>query len=233
MRQICTLIGVLALELASACETERAPKKDAPATTQQAVSSPTPTAILERPMALRLEGQWLLDSARVALAGRDSGLAATLLEQGASFLVKQAHAPPNRGTDDLLAAAHGLDSLANDVRQRRIIDSTRLDRLSAHANLGEAERHVALASVAWSTRSKESVSDELTMAADHIQRAAGDGGIALSPAMRRALANLYAMVRDLSTQRRLDMRELDEPLGGLHIEIQAMHSRLEQAAKAR
>ena len=233
MRKSYLLFAVLALELASACKNEPAPRHGAPATTQRAVGSPAPTAIIERPMALRLEGQGLLDSARVVLVGGDSALAARLLAQGASFLVKQAHAPPNRGTDDLLAAARGLDSLANDVRQRRIIDPRRLDRLSAHANLAEAERHVALASVAWSTRSKESVSDELTMAADHIQRAASDGGIALSPGMRRDLASLYATVRDLSTQHGLDMRELDEPLGSLHLEIQAMHSRLEQSAKVR
>ena len=137
-------------------------------TTKPAVPTAAPTATRERPMALRREGQDLLDSARVALIGGEADLTATLLRKGASFLVRQAHSPPNRGTNDLLAAARGLDSLATDVRQHRLVDSLRLDRLSAHANLAEAERHVALASVAWSTRSKESVSDELTMAADHI-----------------------------------------------------------------
>ena len=231
MRTICALIAVLGLPLATACQSERAPSTDTAQATQRAARSRTPTAILERPMALRLEGQGLLDSARVALLGEDLALTARLLQESASFLVTQAHTPPNRGTDDLLAAARGLDSLANDARRGRVIDTTSLDRLSAHANLAEAERHVALASVAWSTRSKESVSDELTMAADHIQRAAGDGRIALSPAMRRALESLYAMVRNLSAQRGLDMRDLDEPLATLHLEIQAMHSRLEQSAK--
>ena len=230
LRKTRTFLAIVALELVGACANEGAPKKDVPAATQQATGALTPTATHERPMALRREGQGLLDSARVALIGGDAGLAATLLEQGASFLVKQAHAPPNRGTDDLIAAARGLDSLAKDIRHRRSTDASRLDRLSAHANLAEAERHVALASVAWSTRSKESVVDELTMASDHIQRAASDGRLVLSPAMRSDLANLPEMVRVLSTQRGLDMRELDEPLGSLHVEIQAMHRKLEQAA---
>ena len=123
--------------------------------------------------------------------------------------------------------------MANAVRERHIVYASSVDRLSAHANLAEAERHVALASVAWSTRSKESVSDEFAMAADHIQRAARDGRIVLSPAMRGILANLHAMVRDLSTQRGIDMRELDEPMGSLHIEILAMHRRLERAVNGR
>ena len=232
MRLTCTLMAGLALGLALACGTEGARKMIVADTTKPAVPTAAPTATRERPMALRREGQDLLDSARVALIGGKPDLAATLLRQGASFLVRQAQSPPNRGTPDLLATARGLDSLANDVRRHRIVDSSSVDRLSAHANLAEAERHVALASVAWSTRSKESVSDELTMAADHIQRAARDGRIMLSPAMRRILANLYAMVRDLSTQPGLDLRELDDPLASLHIEIQAMHRRLEHAPVA-
>ena len=233
MRQTDAVSAVLALGLITACETERAGSKDVRAATREAAPSAASTATLERPMALRREGQDLLDSARVALSGGDATLAATLLRQGASFLVRQAHSPPNHGTNDLLAAARGLDSLASDLRQHRIVDSSSLDRLSAHANLAEAERHVALASVAWSTRSKESVSDELTMAADHIQRAAGDARIMLSPAMLRILANLHAIVRDLNTKPAPDLRDLDDPLAGLHIEIQSMHRRLERARIAR
>lgn len=223
----------IALGLAMACGTERAPKMVVSETTKPAAPTTAPTATGERPMALRREGQDLLDSARVALIGGDAALAATLLRRGASFLVRQAHSPPNRGTNDLLAAARGLDSLATDLRQHRIVDSSSLDRLSAHANLAEADRHVALATVAWSTRSKESVSDELTMAADHIQRAAGDARIELSPAMLGILANLHAIVRDLNTKPAPDLRELDDPLAGLHLEIQSMHRRLERTPPAR
>jgi len=233
VRLMCTLMAGLALGLAMACGTERASKMVVAETAKRTVPTAAPTATRERPMALRREGQDLLDSARVALRGGDAALAATLLRRGASFLVRQAHSPPNRGTNDLLAAARGLDSLATDLRQHRIVDSSSLDRLSAHANLAEAERHVALASVAWSTRSKESVSDELTMAADHIQRAAGDAGIMLSPAMLRILANLHAIVLDLDTKPAPDLRDLDDPLASLHIEIQSMHRRLERALIAR
>lgn len=77
------------------------------------------------------------------------------------------------------------------------------------------------------------MSDELTMAADHIQRAAGDARIELSPAMLSILANLHAIVRDLNTKPAPDLRDLDDPLAGLHLEIQSMHRRLERAPPAR
>lgn len=222
-------IAMLTLGLLAGCEVERVPEKGVSATTRRDSSSAVPVASPERPMALRREGQGLLDSARVAIIDGRAELAATWLLQAASFFVTQAHTPPSGGTDDLLAAARGLDSLARDVRQRRIADSSRLDRLSAHANLAEAERHAALASVAWGTRNKESVSDELTMAADHIERAALDGRMTLAPAMRSVLVALRATVRDLSARRVGDLRDLDDPLGSLRLEIQAMHQRLERA----
>lgn len=70
--------------------------------------------------------------------------------------------------------------------------------------------------------------DELTMAADHVERAALDGTMALAPEVRRVLADLRVTVRALSAHRGRDVRELDEPLGSLHLAIQAMHRRLER-----
>ncbi len=163
---------------------------------------------------------------------RHSGRLIVLLTLGRVVACERERIPPSGGTDDLLAAPRGLDSLANDVRDRRPVAPLRLDRLSAHANLAEAERHGALASVAWATRSTQSLSDELSMAADHVERAALDGQVALTPGTRRVLAELRAMSRDLCAHRGRDLRELDEPLGSLHFEIQAMHRRLERAPKA-
>ena len=175
MRYPRALSLVLTLALLTACRVERAPEERAGVTAkQQRVQSVAARAISERPMAHRREGQGLLDSARTALIGGEPAPAATLLHGAAAFFLRQANDPPSGGTADLLAAAGGLDSLAMDVSRDRKADSSRLDHLSAHANLAEAERHGALAAVAWSTRSKESVSDELVMAADHVERATLD-----------------------------------------------------------
>ena len=234
MRLAHTVIVPIALGVVMACQAE--PEAELEHGTHVALRPglrSVPVSVVgERPMSHRREGQGLLDSARTALVGRDAALTVTLLHRAAEFFSIQANAPPSGGTGDLLATANSLDSLAREVKEGRLADTTSLDRLSTHANLAEAERHGALAAVAWSVRSKESVGDELTMAADHVERAAVDAKIALPPAMRRLLAELRALVLDLSARRELDLHELDEPLANLHMEIHAMHTRLERDARA-
>ena len=226
MRLPHSAIVAITLTALLACTAEKAPN-DAPV---KAVQQATATGTLERPMAHRLEGQAMLDSAQAALTSGNAGVTKALLHRAATFFVAQANTPASGGSADLLAAAGGLDALANDVGGGRVIDPSQLSRLSAHANLGEAERHGALAAVAWSLSSKESVSDELTMAADHIERAAVDARIEVSPAMRGLLGQLRAIISAISTQRQLDVRGLEEPLSNLHVEIRAMHRRLERSS---
>ena len=226
MRHPHSAIMAITLTALSACTADRAPN-DAPA---DAVQQRTSTGTLERPMAHRREGQAMLDSAQVALTSGNAGVTKALLHRAATFFVAQANSPASGGSAALLAAAVGLDSLANDVGGGRVVDSSRLSRLSAHANLAEAERHGALAAVAWSLRSKESVSDELTMAADHVERAAIDARIEVIPAMRGVLGQLRTISRAISTQPQLDIRGLEEPLSNLHVEILAMHQRLDRSS---
>lgn len=230
MRQSHALFVAITLGVMMSCTSERAPEGALVVAVQQGAPAIALDVALERPMAHRREGQALLDSARAVLAGGDAAGAAAQLHRAAAFFVMQAHSPPSGGTYDLLAVARGLDSLANDVGRRRVVAPSRLARMSAHANLAEAERHGALAAVAWSLRSKESIADELTMAADHVERAALDARIPVAPGMRRLLTQLRTIVRDLSTQRWLDVHELDEPLASLHAEIQVLHRRVERAS---
>ncbi len=187
---------------------------------------------LERPIADRHEAQVLLDSARAALPLGRTDLAADLLRRAASFFDVQAISPPSAGTQDLLDAARSLEAAAAALGRGRAVDVTRIARISAHANLAEAERHGALAAVAWSTHSMESIRDELTMAVDHVERAAVDGGLILPVSTRDLLAEIHALVRTLATVRGQDVHSLDEPLTSLHIEVSALHQRLEQADAA-
>lgn len=187
---------------------------------------------LERPIAERHEAQVLLDSARVVLPLGRRQLAVDLLHRAASFYVAQSSAPPTTGSADLLAAAHSLDAAATVLARGDAMDVTRLDRISAHVNLAEAERHGALATVAWSTHSMESICDELTMAVDHVERAAVDGSLILPTSTRDVLAEIHQLVRTLATVRGLDVHSLDEPLASLHVEVAALHRRLEQADAA-
>lgn len=230
MRHSHVVYAAITLGAVMSCRADRSRERDMSVAVQQGAPAQALDVVLERPMAHRREGQALLDSARAALATEDAVAASALLHRAASFFVMQANSPPSGGTHDLLAVARGLDSLANDVGRRRSVESSGLARMSAHANLAEAERHGALAAVAWSIGSKESVSDELTMAVDHVERAALDSRIQIPSATRRLLGELRAIVSDLSTERALAIHELDEPLASLHLEIRALHQRLDRSS---
>ncbi len=228
MRHSLVAYTAITLGAVVSCRADRSKEPEFAVALQQGTPAQALDVALERPMAHRREGQVLLDSARAALGTGDTMAARALLHRAASFFVMQANAPPSSGTHDLLAVASGLDALANDVG-RRSVESSGLARLSAHANLAEAERHGALAAVAWSLGSKESIADELTMAADHVERAALDARIEVPSATRRVLSQLRAIASALSTERALTVHELDEPLAGLHLEIRALHWRLEHS----
>ncbi len=229
MRHSLVACTAITLGAVVSCRADRSKEPELAVAVQQGTPAHALDVALERPMAHRREGQALLDSARAVLRTGDGVAARALLHRAASFFVMQASAPPSGGTRDLLAVARSLDSLANEVGRRSSVESSELARLSAHANLAEAERHGALAAVAWSLGSKESISDELTMAADHVERAALDGRIELPSVTRRLLSQLRAIASALSTERALTVHELDEPLAGLHLEIRALHRRLEHS----
>lgn len=230
MRPARELLIAVGVAWTLGCESQPAPNATARSMPQEGtVAAPLPVASPERPLTQRREAQPLLDSASALLGSGDAVAAAKLLNRAAAFFLVQAHAPPSGGTIDLLQASSALDSLAGDLIRDRSASLARLRRISAHTNLAEAERHGALAAGAWSTRSKESVCDELTMAADHVERAAADADLKPSPAMQKLLAEMRRIVTQLPAQHGIDLQTLDEPLASLHIEIRAMHERLTRA----
>lgn len=188
-----------------------------------------PTNTPERPLAIRREAQGLIDSARRALDAGDTSGATRLLHRAAAFLLIEANAPPTRAHDDLLASADSLDAWAGRVARGEAADSSALRRLSALLNLAEAERHGGLAEVAWSTGNKESISDELTMAADHVDRAAVDGHLVLPSRTLRTIAGMRRVATRLLTEPGLDLQSLEAPTAELQQELEAM--RRELAAK--
>jgi hypothetical protein len=190
-------------------------------------------ADVSRPMSARREAQVLLDSAIALLGADESAPVATLLDRAAAFFLVQASSPPSGGTAELIATADSLDAMADRLTAGHDADAAALRSLSARANLAEAERHGALASVAWSIRSKESMADELLMAADHVERAAVDGGIAMPRDMRRLLAEMRALAVRLPAAPGIDVQALDEPLADLHLRIAAMRQRLADPARQR
>jgi hypothetical protein len=184
-------------------------------------------------MAGRREAQVLLDSASSLLGKADAAQVAALLDTAAAFFRVQAKSPPSAGTTELLATADSLQAVSVRLGRGRAVNSSELRALSARANLAEAERHGALASVAWSTQSRESVADELLMAADHVERAAVDGGIAMPREMRGLLSEMRELAAQVPRTPGVDLQARGEPLVELHLRIAVMRGRLEDVTAGR
>jgi hypothetical protein len=172
-----------------------------------------------RPLARRREAQPALDSARAALSRGEFHLAAAPMRHAAAFFRVHAASPRGSGSVAMLVAATSYDDLARELEGGRTTTVGRLDTLSARANLAEAEYHRSLASVAWSTHAKESIADELVMAADHFERAALDAGLPLTSTQRDLLREVRTVAAALSARPAPALTDLDEPLAALGSDI--------------
>jgi hypothetical protein len=173
----------------------------------------------ERPLARRREAQPALDSARADLARGEFDLAAPPLRHAAAFFRMHATSPRGSGSSAMLVSATSLDDLARDLEGGKTTTIGRLDTLSARANLAEAEYHRSLAAVAWTTQAKESVADELVMAADHFERAAHDAGLPITSTQRELLREVRHVAAELSARPAPALTDFDEPIAALGSEI--------------
>lgn len=237
MRWLPTVVVLVLLVAESACDREPRVHRTvragthAPAAGTSLPPGASPTVTPERPLALRREAQGLLDSAHRALGAGETGKATALLHRAAAFLLIEANAPPTSAHADLLASADSLDAWAGRLARGQPVDSSALRRLSALLNLTEAERHGSLAEVAWSTGNKESIIDELTMAADHVDRAAVDGHLVLTSRTQRTIAGMRRLAVRLATEPGLDLASLEEPTAELRLEIEAMRRELARSGR--
>lgn len=173
----------------------------------------------ERPMATRSEAQPYLDSAAVLLARGDTKAAVALLHRAAARVEASAGEPRGASSDALAAIGDSIDRMAGAMARRERLGASALPRMSALLNLAEADRHLALASVACSTRSRESIYDELTMAADHTERALRDEGHTVSASTRRAIAEVRQGAAPLAANCVRELGPLDDAITTLRLEI--------------
>ena len=170
-------------------------------------------------MASRQEAQPFLDSARVLLARGDTNAAVVMLHRAAALLQVTASQPRGPASDVLLAVGDSIDRYAGTLTRRERSSTSSLQRLSALLNLAEADRHLSLASVGCSTRSRESTYDEVTMALDHAERAARDGKVRLSPSTRAAMTEVRRRAAPLATDCPRDLAPLEDAIANLEAEL--------------
>jgi hypothetical protein len=178
-------------------------------------------------MASRQEAQHFLDSAAVLLRGGDTDAAIPLLHRAGAAVQVGADAPRGPASGELHATADRIDRFAGALARRERAGAPSLPRISALLNLAEADRHLSLASVACSTRSRESIYDELAMALDHVERAARDGKCPLTGLRRDAITEVRQAAAPLATDCAQDLGPLDDAIANLQLEIARMRRSLE------
>jgi hypothetical protein len=173
-------------------------------------------------MAGRREAQPFLDSAAVLLASGDTNAAVVLLHRAGALVQMSASQPRGPASEALLAVGDSIDRYAGALARREQPRASRLPRISVLLNLAEAERHLSIASVACSTRSRESIYDELTMALDHVERAARDGPRPVRATTRAAMAEVRRTAAPLATDCAQDLTPLDDAIAIMQREIAEM-----------
>lgn len=180
----------------------------------------------ERPMAGRQEAQPFLDSAGVLLVRGDTNAAIAMLHRAAALVQVMASQPRGPASDALRAAGDSLDRYAGALARRETPAQPSLRHISALLNLAEADRHLSLAGVACSTRSRESIYDELTMALDHVERASRDGEIPLPGRTRAAIAEVRRAATPLASECPQDLAPLEDAIASLEPEIAVLRRAL-------
>jgi hypothetical protein len=217
---------VVAVACCASCRQEGTRTQGSTASLATRAASESTTPAPERPLASRQEAQPFLDSAGVLLVGGDTNAAVVILHRAAAVVQMAASQPRGPASSALEAMGDSIDRYASAQARHESLRSSPLPRLSTLLNLAEADRHLSLASIACSTRSRESIYDELTMALDHVERASRDGQLRLATPTRNAIAELRRASAALATECAQDLAPVDDAIAILRREIADMRRRV-------
>lgn len=227
LRSRAAAASLFALMLSADCRRERTDEIERTESASPAAAGGTTATVSERPMAGRQEAQPFLDSAAVLLANGDTSAAVLHLHRAAALVQMAASQPRGPASDALLVIGDSIERFAGALARHERLGAMSLPRISALLNLAEADRHLSLASIACSTRSRESIYDELTMAVDHLERAAHDGQLALAAETQTAIAEVRLASAPLASDCPRDLAPPDDAIANLQPEIARMRRALQ------
>jgi hypothetical protein len=219
---------VLGVAAAGGCRQSEQAGTQATATTTPApvATTPSDTTLSAGAIGVRSEAQDHFDRSRAAFAKKDMKTASAELHDASVFM--RDHADSTTGFAKALVArsARELDSLSREVGSSTVTSPERLDHVFAHANRAEAERHYALATRAWAQRQATRTGEELTMAIDHLERAAKDAGLAADTAMTSSMVRTREVANGL-LQGGTAPTGVDEALKDVELQLRRFGARLE------
>lgn len=189
--------GILALGLTS-CAGEPEPADGVPHTdTPVSLAAPAPESLGFMPsagaLAARHEAQDSFDRARRALVRKDFALASRELADAAAFMRRHAEEGELGAKASLQGASKELEMLSQRLARGEAQTTRTFDRVVANANRAEGQHHLTRAEAALAKRAYPLAGEELTMAVDHLERAAHDLRGGHHPAAEVSLTNARAL----------------------------------------
>jgi hypothetical protein len=219
------LVGVAA---AVGCRQSEQSRTQATATTKPAAVATTraETTLSAGAIGMRSEAQDHFDRSRAAFLKKDMKTASTELRDAAAFMRQRADSATGFAKALSSRSARELDSLATTVGASSVKSAASLDHVFAHANRAEAERHYEIATRAWKQHQTTRTGEELTMAMDHLERAAKDAHISLDSAATRAMDRSRA-VADSLLQGGTAPNGVDDAFKDLELQLRRFGAQLE------
>ena len=190
------------------------------------VTTRSDTTLSAGAIGVRSEAQDHFDRSRAAFANEDMKTAAAELHDASVFMRERADSATGFAKALAARSAAELDSLSSKVGASAVTSPASLDHVFAHANRAEAERHFALATRAWAQRQATRTGEELTMAIDHLERAAKDAGLAADTAMTSSLVRTREVANGL-LQGGTAPTGVDEALKDVELQLRRFGARLE------
>ena len=145
------------------------PEPPRPPTTIQ-----SPGAVTTGALATRREAQESFDRARDALVQGNLATAATELEAASAFMRTHAEEAELGAKASLQGASKELEVVAQRLARGERQTTRTVDRVFANANRAEGQHHLTRAEAAIEKHAYAVAGEELTMAVDHLERAARD-----------------------------------------------------------
>jgi len=195
-------------------------------TSTSITAAPAETTLSAGAIGARTEAQDHFDKSREAFVKKDMKTASAELRDASAFMRTRADSATGFAKALSTRSASELDSLARGVESNSVTSAARLDHAFAHANRAEAERHYALATRAWAQHQATRTGEELTMAIDHLERAAKDAGIPLDSAATGTMTRARA-VADSQLQGGTAPNGVDEALKDVELQLRRFGARLE------
>ena len=230
MRPSPIITVTLLLLLGSGCELRRDDGNGGTSTGRRAAAPDTAPArgavSTASTLGTRSEAQAELDDARLALQKGDRVAFARDLRYASALFRTHVNEPTSAAKRQLDESAARLDTLADLVQGGRTLAVAVLDTAIARAQLADAEHHRSMAAVAWARHENQRAGAELTMALDHLERAARDAHLEIGAAARSAMNASRGAAAGLATAKAGAPSEMDRWLGTIGQEIARLDARL-------